>query len=166
MANSNQAGPTKTLYLDDLHVGQRFTSDTHLIDEEQIKAFAKQFDPQPFHLDAEAAKGTLFEGLVASGWHTAAITMRLLVESGMPIAGGVIGAGGEIAWPKPTRPGAVLRVESEIIELRPSRSRPDRGMATIRSETRNQLGEIVQVLAAKLVVPRRPSLITPSALPG
>ena len=111
MANSNQTGPTKALYLDDLHVGQRFTSDTHLIDEEQIKAFAKQFDPQPFHLDAEAAKGTLFEGLVASGWHTAAITMRLLVESGMPIAGGVIGAGGEIAWPKPTRPGAVLRVE-------------------------------------------------------
>ncbi len=155
MANSNQAGPTKALYLDDLHVGQRFTSDTHLIDEEQIKAFAKLFDPQPFHLDAEAAKGTLFEGLVASGWHTAAITMRLLVESGMPIAGGVIGAGGEIAWPKPTRPGAVLRVESEILELRPSRSRPDRGLATIRSETRNQFGEIVQVFAAKLVVPRR-----------
>ena len=100
MANSNQAGPTKTLYLDDLHVGQRFTSDTHLIDEEQIKAFAKQFDPQPFHLDAEAAKATLFEGLVASGWHTAAITMRLLVESGMPIAGGVIGAGGEISLAK------------------------------------------------------------------
>ena len=157
MANSNQAGPTKTLYLDDLHVGQRFTSDTHLIDEEQIKAFAKQFDPQPFHLDAEAAKGTLFEGLVASGWHTAAITMRLLVES-MPIAGGVIGAGAEISWPKPTRPGAVLRVESEILELRPSRSRPDRGLAIIRSETRNQLGEIVQVLAAKLVVPRRPNV--------
>ncbi len=156
MANSNQADPTKTFYLDDLHVGQRFTSATHRIDEEQIKAFARQFDPQPFHLDAAAAKGTLFEGLVASGWHTAAITMRLLVEGGMPIAGGVIGAGGEISWPKPTRPGAVLRVESEIIEVRPSRSRPDRGLAIIRSETRNQLGEIVQVLAAKLVVPRRP----------
>ena len=166
MVNSNQSGSTKTLYLDDLYLGQRFTSDTYLIDEEQIKGFAKQFDPQPFHLDAEAAKGTLFEGLVASGWHTAAITMRLLVESIMPIAGGVIGAGGEIAWPRPTRPGAVLRVESEILELRPSRSRPDRGMVTIRSETRNQFGEIVQVLAAKLVVPRRPSLITPSALPG
>ena len=157
MANSNQAGTTKTLYLDDLFVGQRFNSDTRLIDEEQIKAFAKQFDPQPFHLDAEAAKETLFEGLVASGWHTAAITMRLLVGS-MPIAGGVIGAGAEISWPKPTRPGAVLRVESEIVELRPSRSRPDRGLAIIRSETRNQLGEIVQVLAAKLVVPRRPNV--------
>jgi acyl dehydratase len=158
MAKSNQAGPTMALYLDDLRVGQRFTSNTHLLDEEQIKAFAKQFDPQPFHLDAEAAKGTLFEGLVASGWHTAAITMRLLVESGLPIAGGVIGAGGEIAWPMPTRPGDVLCVESEIVELRPSRSRPDRGLATIRSKTRNQLGEIVQVLAAKLVVPRRPDL--------
>src|SRR6185295_11921560 len=158
MANSNQADPTKTFYLDDLHVGQRFISATHQIDEEQIKTFARQFDPQPFHLDVAAAKGTLFEGLVASGWHTAAITMRLLVESGMPIAGGVIGAGGEVAWPKPTRPGAVLRVESEIIEVRPSRTRPDRGLATIRSETRNQLGEIVQVLAAKLVVPRRPKV--------
>ena len=158
MANSKQASPTKALYFDDLHVGQRFTSDTHLIDEEQIKAFAKQFDPQPFHLDAEAAKATLFEGLVASGWHTAAITMRLLVESSLSIAGGVIGAGGEIAWPKPTRPGAVLCVESEVLELKPSRSRPNRGLATIRSETRNQFGEIVQVLVAKLVVPRRPDL--------
>ncbi len=157
MASSNQAGPTKAIYFDDLHVGQRFASDTHLIDEEQIKAFAKQFDPQSFHLDTEAAKGTLFEGLVASGWHTAAITMRLLVESGMPIAGGVIGAGAEIAWPKPTRPGAVLRVESEILELRPSRSRPDRGVATIRSETRNQFGEIVQVLTAKLIALRHPN---------
>jgi acyl dehydratase len=156
MANSNQADPTKTFHLDDLHVGQRFTSATHRIDEEQIKTFARQFDPQPFHLDAAAAKGTLFEGLVASGWHTAAITMRLLVEGGMPIAGGVIGAGGEIAWPKPTRPGDVLRVESEIIEVRPSRTRPDRGLAIIRSETRTQLGEIVQVLTAKLVVARRP----------
>src|SRR5262249_7430803 len=116
--------------------------------------FAGQFDPQPFHLDAEAARGTLFAGLVASGWHTAAITMRLLV-SGLPLAGGIIGAGGEIAWPNPTRPGALLHVESEIVELRPSRSRPDRGMATVRSETRNQSGEIVQVLIAKLVVPRR-----------
>jgi len=156
MANPKQPSKKEFLYFDDLHVGQRFISGTHLIDEEQIKAFAKQFDPQPFHLDAKAAKDTLFEGLVASGWHTAAISMRLLVES-VPIAGGIVGAGGEIAWPKPTRPGATLHVESEILELRPSRSRPDRGMATIRSETVNQLGEIVQVLIAKLVVPRRAS---------
>ncbi len=156
MANLHQLGRKELLSLDDLHVGQRFTSGTHLIDEEQIKAFAQQFDPQPFHLDAEAAKETLFEGLVASGWHTAAISMRLLVER-VPIIGGIVGAGGELAWPTPTRPGATLHVESEILELSPSRSHPDRGMATIRSETVNQLGEIVQVLIVKLVVPCRTS---------
>ena len=146
---------TPAHYLEDLQVGQRFTSGTHSLDEEQIKAFAKQFDPQPFHLDPEAAKSSLFEGLVASGWHTAAITMRLMVESGLPIAGGIIGSGGEIAWPKPTRPGAVLHVESEVLELRPSKSRPDRGMAVIRNETHNQFGDVVQVMTAKLVVQRR-----------
>lgn len=145
----------EALFLEDLHVGQRFISGEHLIDEDQIKTFAKQFDPQVFHLDEEAAKTTFFEELVASGWHTAALSMRLLVESGLPIAGGIVGAGGEITWPKPTRPGAILHVESEILELRPSRSRPDRGLVTIRSETRNQHGEIVQILIAKLVVPRR-----------
>ena len=156
MANVNPCGSHKLLYFDDLQIGQRFLSGMHQIDEEQIKAFAKQFDPQPFHLDSEAAKATLFEGLVASGWHTAAISMRLMVD-GVPIAGGLIGAGAEITWPKPTRPGAVLHVESEIVEVRPSRSRPDRGVATIRSETHNQFGEIVQVFTAKLVVPRRSS---------
>jgi acyl dehydratase len=155
MTNPNRAGGSAPLFLDDLRVGQRFTSGTHEIDEEQVKAFAKQFDPQPFHLDREAAKVSLFQGLVASGWHTAAITMRLLVESGLTIAGGIVGAGGEINWPGPTRPGDILRVESEVLELRPSRSRPGRGTATIRSETRNQRGEVVQVLVAKLVVPRR-----------
>ena len=156
MANLYRLGRKELLYLDDLYVGQRFSSGTHLIDEEQIKAFARQFDPQPFHLDAEAAKETLFEGLVASGWHTAAISMRLVVER-MPIIGGIVGAGGELAWPTPTRPGATLHVESEILALSPSRSHPDRGIATIRSETINQLGEIVQVLIVKLVVPRRTS---------
>ena len=156
MANLKPPAEKATLYLEDLRVAQRFVSGAHQIDEEQIRAFAKQFDPQPFHLDAEAAKSTFFGELVASGWHTAAITMRLLVESGLPIAGGLIGAGGEITWPKPVRPGAVLHVETEILEIRPSRSRPDRGFVTIRSETRNQIGEVVQVLVAKLVVPRRP----------
>jgi acyl dehydratase len=154
MANNNPGGGTVPLYLEDLHVGQRFVSNTHQLDEEQIRAFAEQFDPQPFHLDAEAAKATLFEGLVASGWHTAAMTMRLLVESGLPIAGGLIGAGAEITWPRPVRRGAVLHVESEVLELRPSRSRPDRGVVTVRSETRDQFGETVQVLVAKLIVPR------------
>jgi acyl dehydratase len=155
MTHLDLDGEKGVLYLEDLRVGQRFVSGTHRIDEEQIRAFAQQFDPQPFHLDAEAAKETLFDGLVASGWHTAAITMRLLVGGGLPIAGGIVGAGGEIAWPRPVRPGAVLHVESEILELRPSRSRPDRGAVTVRSETRDQLGEVVQVLVARLVVPRR-----------
>jgi acyl dehydratase len=142
-------------YLDDLYVGQRFASGEHALDTAQIKAFAAAYDPQPSHLDEEAARGSLFAGLVASGWHTAAITMRLLVEGGAPIAGGIIGGGGEIGWPRPTRPGDVLRVESEVLEIVPSRSRPDRGTVSLRSETRNQQGEVVQVLTARLVVPRR-----------
>ena len=144
------------MYLEDFQVGQRFTTGSHAIDEAQIVAFARTYDPQPFHLDKEGAKKTLFGGLAASGWHTAAITMRLLVESGAPIAGGIIGAGGDIAWPAPTRPGDVLTVESEIVEVTPSRSTPDRGMITMRSETKNQRGEIVQRLSAKLVAWRRP----------
>src|SRR5262245_3575476 len=148
-------GGQSRLYLEDLAVGRRFTSATHVIDAAQIKAFAGQFDPQPFHLDEETAKGTLFAGLAASGWHTAAITMRLLVESGLPLAAGIIGAGGEINWPKPTRPGDVLRVVSEIEQVTPSRSRPDRGTVRVRSETRNQRDEVVQVLIANLIVPRR-----------
>jgi acyl dehydratase len=144
------------LYLEDLHPGQRFTSGSHLIDEQQILAFAKEFDPQPFHLDDKAAVDSLFGGLAASGWHTAAITMRLLVESGLPLAGGIIGAGGELSWPRPTRAGDILQVESEVLEVRPSQSRPDRGMVTVRSETRNQRGETVQVLTAKLIAYRRP----------
>jgi acyl dehydratase len=143
------------LFLDDLQVGQRFASGSHRLDADQIRAFAELYDPQPFHLDNDRAKGTLFGGLAASGWHTAAITMRLLVESGLPLAGGIIGTGGEVSWPKPTRAGDTLRVFSEIEEITPSRSRPDRGMIRVRSETRNQDGEIVQVLMAKLVVPRR-----------
>jgi acyl dehydratase len=146
----------RELYLDDLQVGQRFTSDTHALDQGQLIAFASQFDPQPFHLDDAAAKGTFFGGLVASGWHTAAITMRLMVIGGVPIAGGLIGAGAEISWPRPTRPDDILQVESEVLEITPSRSRPDRGMIKVRSETRNQRGEVVQILEARMVVPRRP----------
>jgi acyl dehydratase len=142
-------------YLDDLAVGQRFASGSHALDAAQVKAFARDFDPQPFHLDEEAAASSLFGGLAASGWHTAAVTMRLLVGS-VPLAGGVIGAGGEVAWPRPTRPGDVLTVESEVLEVTPSRSRPDRGTVVLRSETKNQRGEVVQTLTARLVVPRRP----------
>ena len=157
MSNADKHDLNGGLYLEDLHVGQRFASGAHAVDEAQIKAFAGQFDPQPFHLDDATAKHTMFAGLAASGWHTAAITMRLLVDGGAPIAGGVIGAGGEIAWPKPTRPGDILQVKSEILDVTPSRSRPDRGMVTVRSETFNQRGEIVQTLTAKLIVPRRPA---------
>jgi len=143
------------LYLDDIQVGQRFLSGTHVVDEAEIKAFAQKFDPQPFHLDNEAAKHTLFGGLAASGWHTAAITMRLLVEGGLPLEGGIIGAGGTLEWPHPVRPGDTLVVESEVLEVRPSKSRPDRGTATVRSVTRNQRGDVMQILTAKLIVPRR-----------
>jgi len=143
------------LTLDDVTPGQRFTSASHAIDANQIKAFAREFDPQPFHLDDDAAKDTFFGGLAASGWHVAAITMKLLVGDAAPFEGGVIGAGGEISWPKPTRPGDVLTVTSQVLEVTPSRSRPDRGMITMRSETRNQRGEVAQVLTARLVVPRR-----------
>jgi len=155
--DSADARVKDVLFLDDLAVGKRFTSGSHTVDVAQIKAFATQFDPQPFHLDEASARETMFRGLAASGWHTAAITMRLLVDGGAPIAGGIVGAGGEIAWPQPTRPGDVLRVESEIMEVRPSRSRPDRGTVKMRSETRNQRDEVVQTLTATLVVPRRPT---------
>jgi acyl dehydratase len=145
------------LYFDDLSIGQRFTSGTLTVTADEIKGYAAKYDPQPFHLDEAAADKTLFGGLAASGWHTAAMTMRMLVDGGVPLAGGIIGAGGEIAWPKPTRPDDVLHVESEVVEITPSRSRPDRGMVAMRSETKNQNGEAVQVMTMKLVVPRRPS---------
>ena len=143
------------LYLEDLYPGQRLTSGSYTLDEAEIKAFAKKFDPQPFHLDEEAAQSTMFAGLAASGWHTAAITMKLQVETGLPIAGGIVGAGGEISWPRPTRPGDTLHVDNEVLDVTPSRSRPDRGIVTVRGDTRNQRGEVVQTFIGKLVVPRR-----------
>ena len=148
------------LYLEDFAVGQRFTSASHTVDADQIKDFASRFDPQPFHLDEAAAQASFFQGLAASGWHTAAITMSLLVKSDMPIAGGLIGAGGEITWPRPTRPGDMLQVESEILAVTPSRSRPERGTITVRSETRNQDGDVVQILTSKMLVWRKSSLRT------
>lgn len=143
------------LYLEDFSVGQRFVSNTHTLDADQIKTFAGQFDPQPFHTDEDLARDSFFHGLVASGWHTAAITMSLLVKSGMPIAGGLIGAGCEITWPKPTRPGDQLRVESQVLAVTPSRSRPDRGVITLHSQTKNQNDEVVQRLTSQLLVWRR-----------
>jgi len=144
------------LYLEDLTVGQRFTSGTYVMDAVRIKEFAAEFDPQPFHLDEDAAQASVFNGLAASGWHTAAVAMRLLVESGMRFANGLLGLGGEIAWPKPTRPGDILHVESEIAEITPSRSKPHQGIVTIRSTMLNQNREAVYILKAKLLVLRRP----------
>jgi len=143
------------LYLDDLRVGQRFKTAEHQITKGEITEFARRYDPQPFHLDEAAAASSILSGLAASGWHTAAITMRLLVESGLPFAGGLIGSGGTLTWPRPTRPSDTLHVESEVVEITPSRSRPDRGIVKVRSLTINQSGEVVQDLTANLVVPRR-----------
>jgi len=143
------------LYLDDLHVGQRFTSGDYLIEGARIKEFAAEFDPQPFHLDESAAEASVFKGLAASGWHTAAVAMRLLVTGGLPFASGIVGLGGEIAWPRPTRPGDILRVETEIVGITPSRSKPHQGIVTVRGTMLNQNGEAVYVLTAKLLVFKR-----------
>ncbi|AWN47297.1 dehydratase [Methylobacterium terrae] len=148
---------TRDLYLDDLAPGQVYGSGETTVTEADIVGFAERFDPQPFHLDVEAAKATFFGGLAASGWHTAALTMRLLVGSELRLHGGIIGAGmDELRWPKPLRPGDTIRLESEVIEVRPSRSRPSQGLAKVRTTTLNQHGEPVQVLVANLLVVRRP----------
>src|SRR5260370_12702575 len=151
---AHQAG--EQLYLDDLYVGRRFTSGTYLMEGTRIKEFAAEFDPQPFHLDQAAAEASVFRGLAARGWHTAAVAMRLLVAGGLPFADGLVGLGGDIAWPKPTRPGDTLQVESEIIEITPSRSKPQQGIVTVRSTMFNQDREAVYLLTAKLLVLRRP----------
>lgn len=147
--------PRLPLYLDDLAVGDRFDSGTLVVEASEVKSFAERFDPQPFHLDEAAARDSVFGGLAASGWHTAALTMRLLVQS-LPFGNGVIGAGTELAWPRPTRPGDVLRVSTTVQEITPSRSKPDRGIVSCLTETVNQHGECVQRTTARLLVFRRP----------
>ena len=146
--------PPQRLYLEDLYVGQRFTSEPHHLDAGEIKRFAAEFDPQPFHLDEEAAKRSMFGGLAASGWHTAALTMRMLVES-VPLADGLIGAELQLAWPRPTRPGMELRLFSEIVDIKPSRSKPQMAIVTMRNETRDQDGEVLQVFTVKMPVFKR-----------
>ena len=146
--------PPDRLYLEDLYIGQRFTSAPHPLDAEQIKRFAAEYDPQPFHLDEEAAKGSIFGGLAASGWHTAAMTMRMLVDS-VPLADGLIGAELQLAWPKPTRPGMILQLFAEVVDIRPSRSKPDMAIVTMRNETRDQDGEVLQVFTVKMPVFKR-----------
>ncbi len=145
-----------TRFLEDFAVGQKFTSERMRVDEDRARAFAAEFDPQPFHLDDAAARGSIFRGLAASGWHTAAITMRLLVDSDLKPAGGIVGAGfDEFRWPRPVRPGDELRLEIEVMEVRPSKSRPEQGLIKVKTTTLNQNGEPVQVSVGNLVVPRR-----------
>jgi acyl dehydratase len=144
-------------HLEDFAVGQTLSSGRLRISEERIKSFAAEFDPQSFHLDEVAARDTIFHGLAASGWHTAAITRRLLVESELKLAGGIVGAGfDELRWRRPVRPGDELRIESEVIEVRPSKSHPDLGLIKVRTSTLNQDGDVVQIFTGNLLVPHQP----------
>lgn len=147
---------TTELYLDDLTAGMTFDSGPVQVTAEDIKAFAAKFDPQIFHLDDAAAEASFFRGLAASGWHTASLGMRLMVTGGPRIAGGYIGAGGELAWTQPVYAGDSLTMHGEIIEVKVSRSKPDRGIVSVRCDTHNQRGELVQRMTARLMVPRRP----------
>lgn len=151
-----EPGPPARLYFEDLQVGQRFVTGSHAMSAEEIRTFAAQFDPQPFHLDEQAGRASLFGGLVASGWHTAAVTMRLLVDGGLPLAGGAVGLGVEIEWRAPVRPGDVLHVEGEVTQLIASRSNLKRGRVFTRNETLNDRGTVVQVALTRMLVPRRP----------
>jgi len=144
-------------YLEDYAAGQKYAGAARLrVDADRIRSFAAEFDPQPFHLDDAAAQQSIFRGLAASGWHTAAMTMKLLVASDLQPAGGIVGAGfDEFRWPLPVRPGDELRVEVEVLEVRESRSRPDLGVIKIRTTTLNQHGQAVQVNVGNLMVPKR-----------
>ena len=143
------------LFLEDLVVGAEYRSAEHALSTQEILDFANQFDPQPFHLDEQAAQNSLFQGLAASGWHTAAITMNLLVQS-LPLGSGIIGAGCTMDWPRPTRPGDTLHVISKIVEILPSRSKSDRGIVTAECRTLNQHGDVCLNMVPRLVVMRRP----------
>lgn len=149
---------TSERYLEDFAAGQKFGSGRLRVERERIKSFAGEFDPQPFHLDEQAAQSSFFRGLAASGWHTAALTMRLLVESELRPAGGIVGAGfEEFRWPRPVRPDDELHLEIEVLETRSSKSRPAQGVIKVRTTTLNQDGEPVQVTVGSLIVPVRPA---------
>jgi acyl dehydratase len=148
------------LYLEDLHVGDRFGSAELVVTEQDIISFAREFDPQPFHLDSSAAEQSVFKGLVASGWHTAAMSMKLFVTGGLQLVGGSVGLGvDELRWPRPVKPGDTLRLETEILDVRPSKSKPDRGVIRIRNVTTNQDGQLVQTFVASVLVRRRPPVL-------
>jgi acyl dehydratase len=144
-------------YLEDLSPGLIFNTGHKRVDREEILAFARQFDPQPFHTDEAAARNSPFQGLAASGWHTAAMTMRLMLDGEFKLAGGILGVGfDDLSWPRPVRPGDELHAKSEVLEVRPSKSRPDRGTIKVRTTTFNQNDEPVMIFTGNLLVPRRP----------
>ena len=147
----------QVLYLDDFAVGRKFVTGEVTLALEGCKAFAADYDPQPFHLDEAAAQSSVFGRLAASGWYTASLSMRLLVDSDIRPAGGLIGLGGELTWPRPTYPGDTLHVECEVLEVRVSKWKPDRGVVTMRNQTLNQHGEAVQIIVVKMLVPRQPA---------
>jgi acyl dehydratase len=151
-----------SLYFDDLAVGATYEAGPVTMERDRIVAFATEFDPQPMHIDEAAAKASPLGGLIASGWHTASVTMRMLIDGASPkLAGGSVGAGIEsISWPTPVRPGDVLRARSEIIELRPSKSRPDRGLMRLKTTTTREDGAVVQTITAVIMVPRRTDDVT------
>jgi len=150
----------KERYFEDLKAGDRFKSDAYKVSEEQIVSFAREFDPQPFHLDQTVARQTMFKDLIASGWHTAAITMRLFVQT-LNFAEGAIGLGvDELRWPNAVKPGDELQVETEIVDLRESRSKPSHGIVRLRNVTMNQRCEVVQTMTASALVLRRSKTIT------
>jgi acyl dehydratase len=162
MKNREHNPLSGALYYDDIQVGDRFESQSYIMTMGEIRDFANKFDPQPFHLDEQAARQSIFGGLVASGWHTAAVTMRLLISSN-PFAGGLIGSAVEVRWKRPTRPGDDIAVFTEIIERSPHRSRTDRGVVVIRAETRNSDGEVLQILISRFLIEMRPIGIASTA---
>src|SRR3712207_3095322 len=152
------AVPARACYLEDLAVGQRYAGGTARVDLAAIRAFAAEFDPQPFHLDEKAAEASIFGRLVASGWHTMALTMRMLVDGELRSLWGLVGLGAdELRWPRPVMPCDVLRVMWEVLEVRPSASKPDRGTTRLRVTTRNQRDEVVLTLTTTILLPRRPA---------
>ena len=153
--NEQKPEQRDVLYLDDLFIGQRFTAGPHVIETERIKEFAAEFDPQPFHMDEAAGQASVFKGLAASGWHTAAVGIKLMVASDLRLAGGLIGFGGELEWPRATRPGDVLRLEAEVLAITPSRSKPNQGVVTVRNVLLNQADEPVYIFTGKILAFRR-----------
>jgi len=151
------AGDRGELFLEDLREGMRFAAGPLRVEAEEVVAFAMHYDPQPFHLDHEAVRSTLLGGRAASGWHTAALTMRLLTEA-LPLAGGVIGRGGEIQWPCPMRPSDILRIDCEVVEVQPSQSRPNEGWLTMWVTRLNARDKAEQVLTVGLLARRYPTV--------